>query len=82
MINFEKVLLDLVKPMVDDPNSVNVKEMASLEENEIVLYVYAKNEDIARLIGKQGMMASAIRNMMAIGSRKVDKRINIKFESY
>jgi uncharacterized protein len=82
MINLEAVLLELVKPIVDDPSSVSVKQMASLDESEIVLYVYAKNEDIARLIGKQGSMASSIRNMMAIGSRKIDKRINIKFESY
>jgi len=82
MVDFEKVLLDIVKPMVSDQNSVSVKEMASIDDNEIILYVYAKNEDIARLIGKQGSMASAIRNMMAIGSRWVDKRINIKFESY
>jgi len=82
MINFEKVLLDVVKPMVNDPNSVSVKEMSGLDEDEIILYVYAKNDDIARLIGKQGVMASAIRNMMAIGSRRTDKRINIKFESY
>lgn len=82
MINLEAVLLELVKPIVDDPTSVSVKQMASLDENEVVLYVYAKNDDIARLIGKQGTMASSIRNMMAIGSRKIDKRINIKFESY
>ena len=82
MIDFEKVLLDVVKPMVDDANSVSVKEMAGLDDDEVVLYVYAKNDDIARLIGKQGIMATAIRNMMAIGSRKAEKRINIKFESY
>ena len=82
MIDFEKVLLELVKPIASDPASVSVKEMSGIDENEIVLYVYAKNDDIARLIGKQGVMASAIRNMMTIGSRKVDKRISIKFESY
>ena len=82
MIDFEKVLLEIVKPMVDDAESVSVKEMASIDDDEIMLYVYAKNEDIARLIGKQGSMANAIRNMMAIGSRRVDKRITIKFESY
>ena len=82
MIDFENVLLEIIKPLVEDEDSVSVKEMASIDENEIILYVYAKNEDIARLIGKQGVMATAIRNMMAIGSRRVDKRISIKFESY
>jgi predicted RNA-binding protein YlqC (UPF0109 family) len=37
---------------------------------------------VARLIGKQGSMASAIRNMMSVASRLENKRISIKFESY
>ncbi len=82
MINYEKVLLDLVKPMVDDPDSVRVQTMDSINENELVLYVYAKNDDIARLIGRQGSMASAIRQMMSVCSRLDNRRISIKFESY
>ena len=82
MIDYEKVLLDLVKPMVDDPDSVRIQTMDSINENELVLYVYAKNEDIARLIGRQCSMASAIRQMMSVCSRLDNKRISIKFESY
>ncbi|MDD6468053.1 MAG: KH domain-containing protein [Erysipelotrichaceae bacterium] len=82
MIDYEKVLYDLVAPIVDDANSVSVKQMESLNENEVLLYIYAKSEDIARLIGRQGSMAMAIRNTMAVASRVDDKRISIKFESY
>ena len=82
MIDYEKVLLDLVKPMVDDPDSVRIQTMDSINDNELVLYVYAKNEDIARLIGRQGSMASAIRQMMSVCARLDNKRISIKFESY
>ncbi len=82
MIELEKVLLNLVKPIVDDKESVSVKTMPSLNEKEVLLYVYAKSEDVARLIGKQGQMASALRQMMAIASRVEDKKITIKFESY
>ena len=82
MIDYEKTLLDLVKPMVDDPDSVRVQTMESVNENEIILYVYAKSEDIARLIGRQGNMATAIRQMMSVCSRLDSKHISIKFESY
>ena len=81
MIDFEKVLLELVKPMCDDPESVKVKQMESLNENEVLLYVYAPNEDIARLIGKQGSMANSIRQMLQVASRIDNKRISIKFEA-
>ena len=38
-------------------------------------------DDVARLIGRRGMMASSIRQMMSVASRKEDKRVTIKFES-
>lgn len=82
MIDYEKVLLDLVKPMVEDKTNVSVKQMDSLDDNEILLYVYANSEDVARLIGRRGMMASSICQMMSVASRKEDKRVTIKFESY
>jgi len=82
MEELSQVLYKLVEPMVDDPASVSVKQMPSLEENEVVLYVYAKSEDIARLIGRQGSMATALRQMMSVASRINNQRISIKFESY
>ncbi|MEG0823652.1 MAG: KH domain-containing protein [Erysipelotrichaceae bacterium] len=82
MIEYEKVIKDLVSPIVEDENSLSVKLMPSLDENEILLYVYANSDDVARLIGRRGSMASAIRQMMSIASRKEDKKITIKFESY
>lgn len=82
MTEIEKVLYDLVIPMVDDPDCISVKTMTSLNEKEVLLYVYAKSEDVARLIGRQGTMASAIRQMMSIASRLEDKKVTIKFESY
>jgi Predicted RNA-binding protein (contains KH domain) len=82
MNEIEQVLFDLVEPMVNDVASLSVKVMPSLNDNEILLYVYAKSEDVARLIGKRGMMATAIRQMMTVASRVKNKRVSIKFESY
>lgn len=81
MINLEKVLLNIVKPICSDPDSVMVKQMESINENELLLYVYAPSDDIARLIGKQGTMANSIRQMLQVASRIENKRISIKFEA-
>lgn len=81
MVELEKVLKGLVEPMVSSAESLDVREMPSLNENEILLYVYAKNEDIAKLIGKQGVMANALRQMMAVASNGDHKKIVIKFEA-
>ena len=52
MVDLEKTLLDLCTPLVDDKNSLSVKTMSSTNENEVLLYVYANSEDVARLIGR------------------------------
>ncbi|MDQ0362951.1 KH domain-containing protein [Breznakia pachnodae] len=81
-MNYEKTILDLITPIVDDKDSLSVKVMSTLNENEVLLHVYANSDDVARLIGRRGMMASSIRQMMSIASRKENKMITIKFESY
>ena len=81
MIDLEKVLLNIVKPICGNSDEVMVKQMESLNDNEILLYVYAPSNDIARLIGKQGMMANSIRQMLQEASRIENKRISIKFEA-
>ena len=81
-MDYEKILLDLITPMVEDKTNVSVKKMDSLDEREILLHVYASNEDVARLIGRKGSMASSIRQLMSVASRSENKRITIKFDSY
>ena len=81
MIDLEKVLLNIVKPICSDPDAVIVKQMESLNDNELLLYVYAPSQDIARLIGKQGSMANSIRQMLQVASKIENKRISVKFEA-
>ncbi|MBR4446157.1 MAG: KH domain-containing protein [Solobacterium sp.] len=80
MAELDKVLYDLVKPMVADPQSLDIRVMPSLDEDEVTLHVYAKDEDIARLIGRKGSMASALRQVMSVASHAEDKKVTIKFE--
>lgn len=82
MVNLEKTLYDLCQPLVEDKKALSVKTMASSYENEVLLYVYANADDVARLIGRKGAMASSIRQMMSIAARETHKRISVKFEAY
>ncbi len=83
MIDYEKTLTDLIKPLVDDEASLRVQTMQSIDGDEdVLLYVYAKSEDIARLIGRQGNMAFSIRQMMSVCGHLENKRVSVKFESY
>jgi len=80
MAELDKVLLDLCKPMVENKDNLDVRVMPSLNDREVVLHVYADNDDIARLIGRKGSMASALRQVMSVASHVEDKKVTIKFE--
>jgi hypothetical protein len=82
MVDLEKTLYDLCLPLVDDEAALSVKTMNSSDDNEILLYVYAKSEDVARLIGRKGSMAASIRQMTSIAGRNEHKHVSVKFEAY
>ena len=75
-----QVLYDLIKPMVENLDKLEVKEMPGLNDREILLQVFASDDDIAKLIGKKGSMATALRQVMSVASNKDHKRVSIKFE--
>lgn len=81
-MDYVKILQDLATQLVEDKENLKVVERSSLEDNEVLLYVYASETDISRLIGKKGSMASAIRHVMSVPGRLENKKVVIKFESY
>ena len=79
MAELDKVLLNLVLPIVNDQSCLCIEQELSENEKEVVLHVYAKNDDIARLIGRKGMMASALRQVMSVASHTDNRRVSIRF---
>ena len=79
MAQLDEVLLNLVRPMVEDPDKLTVEVLSGENSREVVLRVTAANDDIARLIGRKGTMASALRQGMSVASRTDDKKVTIKF---
>ena len=80
MTNLEQVLYDLVIPMVEEKDQLEVHEVTDSDAREVVLEVRATNEDVARLIGRKGSMASALRQLMSVASHRENKKVSIRFE--
>ncbi|MBI4753756.1 KH domain-containing protein [Candidatus Desantisbacteria bacterium] len=63
----------IVKALVDKPEMVKVSEVAS--ERSIVIEVNVAEEDVGRVIGKQGRTISAIRVVLNAAAAKLKKRV-------
>lgn len=80
-INFEELVLGIVKPLVNNPEDVYVKTLDT-EDNLITIQVLCNKEDLGRIIGKNGKIATAIRTIAYAGASREGKRVKIDIETF
>ena len=72
-----KELLEFIaKSMVSDPDSVEVKE--TVNENTVVLELHVADDDMGKVIGKQGRIAKAIRTVVKAAASHENKRVVVE----
>lgn len=74
MNDLVKLTEDLVKSLVLDVDGVSVKEFPSEEENVMLIQVMVNEDDIGRVIGKDGKIANAIRTLVQASSALQDNK--------
>ena len=73
----------LVKLLVVNKDEVSVKEFDTEEENTMLIQVLVNSDDIGRVIGKGGKLASAIRTLVQASSYvKDNKRVKINIDTF
>lgn len=65
----------IVSSIVDNPDAVSVHEEDT--DGIVTLTVSVAKEDMGKVIGKEGKVIRAIRNVMKIKAMKENKKINI-----
>ena len=73
----------MIKKIVSDPESVSVKEFETEEENTIQIEVLISNDDMGKVIGKNGKIINSIRTIdQASSSLEDNKKVKINVDSY
>lgn len=73
----------IVKSIVQDEDSVSVKEFPTDEENVIFIQVMVSEKDIGRVIGKSGRTANAIRTLVQASSAlRENKYVKIDIDKF
>ena len=73
--------LALIDPIVEEPKSVLIRVNDS-EEKDITILIAAEKEDTARLIGRRGSIANALREIVSVAGKSENKHVHIRFESF
>lgn len=80
-MDYEKIIHSIVDPFLINPEALMVRQIND-DEKDLTLLIVAENEDTARLIGKKGNVANALREVIAIAGKSENKHIHLKFESF
>ena len=73
----------IIRKIVSDPESVSVKEFETEEENTIQIEVLISNDDMGKVIGKEGKIINSIRTIVQASSSLEDnKKVKINVDSY
>jgi len=66
----------IAKALVDNPEQVNVTQVEG--ERSVVLELRVAQEDMGKVIGKQGRIAKAIRTVVNAAAIKDNKRVMVE----
>lgn len=72
MERLHELVTFIAKSLVDSPDKVEVREVAG--EQTAVLELRVAQEDLGKIIGKQGKTAKAIRTILGAAAAKMKRR--------
>ncbi len=74
------LLLGIAKGLVDEPDAVSVTADEVNEDGVTVFHLHVAENDIGRVIGKQGRIAKAIRTVMRSAANRNDMKIQVEID--
>lgn len=72
----KEVLEIIAKALVDNPDMVNITEVNN-EDNSITLELRVAENDMGKVIGKQGRIAKALRTVVKAAASRENKKVSV-----
>lgn len=72
----KELVLQIAKALVDNPDKVEVKEVAG--EKSTILELKVADDDRGKIIGKEGRIIRSIRVVVSAASAKLNKRTSVE----
>ncbi|MCC8072682.1 MAG: KH domain-containing protein [Clostridiales bacterium] len=74
------LLISITKGLVENPDAVSVDVSEPNEEGVTVYHLHVAEDDMGRVIGKQGRIAKAIRVVMRAAAIRNDEKIVVDID--
>ena len=76
----QELLITIVKGLVENPDAVAVTVDEPDDRGVIVYHLHVAEDDMGRVIGKQGRIAKAIRTVMKAGATRTGEKLQVDID--
>ena len=76
----KELLTAIVSGLVEKPEEVTVTVDEPNEEGVVYYHIHVSEDDMGRVIGKQGRIAKAIRVVMRAAATRNDEKISVEID--
>lgn len=76
----EELLVIIAKGLVDAPEQVSVTVDEPKEDGTVVYHLHVAEDDMGRIIGKQGRIAKAIRTVARSAAIRTNEKILVEID--
>ncbi len=76
----QELLMTIVRGLVENPDAVTVTVDEPDERNVTVYHLHVSEEDMGRIIGKQGRIAKAIRTIVKAGAVRSGEKVQVDID--
>ena len=74
------LLTAIARGLVEDPDAVSVTADETDEEGTVVYHLHVAENDMGRVIGKQGRIAKAIRVVMRAAATRTNDKVSVEID--
>lgn len=74
------LLISIAQGLVEEPDAVTVTIDEPDDEGIIVYHLHVSENDMGRVIGKQGRIAKAIRTVMRAAATRCDEKVAVEID--
>jgi uncharacterized protein len=71
------LVAELARRLVDEPDAVRVEEVEE-EDGTLLLRLHVAEEDVGKVIGRQGRLARALRTVVRAGGVEAGRRLQLE----
>ena len=75
----EELLISIAQGLVEDPSQVTVTKEEG-EGDAVVYHLHVAENDMGRVIGKQGRIAKAIRTVMRAAATRNNEKVAVEID--